>query len=192
MSSVFVKGAVGNLGTKVLIENRYDELAHYYNDGFLKKVMGDIESGLDPLLFMKKKVALLDDKSIVDSIDISKGGFLAALWKICEKNKCGIRYSIFKVPILQGTIEIANYFDINPYRLLTKDSKIFFVDDRDFNATDDKDIYEGLSYIGDTTDDNKRVRIDNDIESFLTKDYKDDIDKALPKYIKNYETYSNS
>lgn len=197
MALVYIKGFVGNLGTKILIENKYDELSKYFNAEFLKKILNDINGGVNPPLFMSGSSVSDSDietdaaNIIVDRENITRGGLLTALWKICDRNKCGLRYTLSKVPILQGTIEISNYFDLNPYRLLTNNSEILLVDD----SMEDDDINNNAAYgslIGHITKDKKRVRIDNDIESFLTKDYKDEIDRIILGFIKNYEKHSNS
>lgn len=194
MACVFIKGFVGNLGTKVLIENKYDELSKYFNVQFLEKVLNDISGGVNPPLFMGDSDKNYEDVGvkIIDREAVVRGGLYTALWKICDRNKCGLRYTLTKVPILQGTIEISNYFDLNPYRLLTSDAEILFVDEKDIEINERiKNNFYG-SFFGHTSSDKKRVRIDNDVESFLTKDYKDEIDKIIPGYIKNYEKYSNS
>lgn len=192
MALVYLKGFVGNLGTIILIENKYEELSKYFSAEFLRKILNDINGGVNPPLFIGD--SNIEDKAtnrIIDRENIARGGLLTALWKICDRNKCGLRYTLSKVPILQGTIEISNYFDLNPYRLLTDNSEILLVDD----SIEDDDINNNAAYgslIGHTTKDKKRVRIDNDIESFLTKDYKDEIDRIIPGFIKNYEKHSNS
>lgn len=195
MASVYIKGFVGNLGTKILIENKYDELSKYFNAYFLRKALNDINGGSNPPLFMSYDdlIDVETSKKIIDKESITKGGMLAALWRICDRNKCGLKYTLSNVPILQGTIEISNYFDINPYRLLTSDAEILLVDvDEEDNNEENTAYKKYASFIGYTTNEKRRVRIDNDIESFLTKDYKDEIDKVIPKFIKHYEKHSNS
>lgn len=193
MACVYVRGFVGNLGTKILIENKYDELSKYFNAQFLKKVLCDLNGGVNPPYFMGDRVEDSQDNKILDRESITRGGLLTALWKICDRNKCGLRYSLAKVPIFQGTIEISNYFDLNPYRLLTSDAEIIFIEETNEESDNKKLSVSPYGFlIGHTTGDKKRVRIDNEIESFLTKDYKDEIDKIIPGFIKNYEKHSNS
>lgn len=180
MYKVYIKGYVGNLGTKVLIEERHDELLNYFDASYLDKVLSDINGGAHPPLFIGDENAAIE---VIDREAIGKGGVLASLWKICDRNKCGIRYNLLAMPILQGTIEICNYFDLNPYRLLTDNSEILFVNCR---------ASEPMILVGETTSDKKRIRVDNDMESYLTKDFKDEIDKIIPNYTKNYEKRSNS
>ncbi len=175
MYYVYVEGFVGNLGTKVLVERKYEELSKYFNKTFLDCHLSEFSGGLNPPLFMEKNKV-----DMIDVIDIGKGGFLAALWIICERNNLGLEYDLSKVPITQYTIEITNYFDINPYRLLTKDARILITDDVIVDIKDELNI----KLIGHTTDDKKRIRIDNENKSFLTKDFKDEIDLIIPGFTK--------
>ena len=199
MYQVYVKGYVGNLGTKVLIENRFDELSKYFDKNYLLKLKDLVNGGVNPPLFIENE-SVIDKYDIVDREIIGKGGFLSSLWKICDRNKCGLKYSLLNVPILQGTIEICNFFDLNPYRLLTKDSEILFVNGEGEpqncrgelcepqNSTGE--LCEPFKLIGETTSGKKRIRVDNDIESYLTKDFKDEIDKIIKNYTKDYEKHS--
>lgn len=199
MIKLYVIGFVGNLGTKVLIEEKLDDLIRQFSKEFIVHVKNQIEEsliedGFNPSLIMQNsrdEHSKLVNHNILDVEEIGKGGVLTALWKICDRNKWGLKYSLRKIPILQGTIEIANYFDINPYRLLTRNSYIAAIADEQTNCSNE---YVGfrmgelqepqLAYVGDITNEKKRVRIDGEAEAFLTKDYKDEIDKILHNYTK--------
>lgn len=183
MIKLYVLGFVGNLGTKVLIDKKRDELVKHFNSEFILHVENELEQvlsedGVNPSLIMPKCMSELCEpgSSVVDIEQIGKGGILASLWKICDRNKWGLRYNLRQIPILQGTVEIANHFDINPYRLLTNNA--FLVACRG-------ELHESaIAYIGDITNEKKRIRIDGEAEAFLTKDYKDEIDKIIPNYTK--------
>lgn len=189
MNKVYVKGYVGNLGTKILIEKKIDELSKHFSKEYLhllnKNIDDTLKDGEIPSLSMLESI-------IVEREKITKGGVLTALWKICERNKWGLTYSLRNIPIMQGTIEIANYFDLNPYRLYTYNAEIIVMDES--NLTNDKMDYnsndvhqlmsESFAEIGEITNAKKRVRIDGEAEAFLTKDYKDEIDKIIPKFTK--------
>lgn len=54
-------------------------------------------------------------KNGIRMVNLSEGGFYAGLWKLAEKTHCGVDVDLKKIPILQETIEIANFFDIDPY-----------------------------------------------------------------------------
>ena len=149
MYNVYVKGFVGNLGTKVLIEEKKNELLKYFSNAYIEKVENDLRDGLSPSLFIEKEIK----NNIFDEEEISRGGFLASLWKICDRNKVGLKYDLSKVPIIQGTVEIANFFDINPYRLLTTNAEIMFIKN-DYEIIEDYHIKK----IGETNSTKQRIR----------------------------------
>lgn len=203
MIKLYVSGFVGNLGTKVLIEEKQEELVRQFNQEFITHIKNQIEEslskdGFNPSLIMSYRRGEVNEcrgehceLAVIDYEQIGKGGILTALWKLCDRNKWGLKYSLKKIPILQGTIEIANYFDLNPYRLLTDNAFIIaYRDECDCRGEhcEPKDctgeFHEPLYEIGDITNEKKRVRIDGEAEAFLTKDYKDEIDKVIPNYIK--------
>lgn len=196
MIKLYVSGFVGNLGTKVLIEEKQEELVRQFNQEFITHIKNQIEEslskdGFNPSLIMSYCEQIVGasftspycrgehcEPAVIDYEQIGKGGILTALWKLCDRNKWGLKYNLRKIPILQGTIEIANYFDLNPYRLLTNNA---FIIACEFVGGE---FHESLYEIGDITNEKKRVRIDGEAEAFLTKDYKDEINKVIPNYTK--------
>jgi hydrogenase maturation factor len=49
--------------------------------------------------------------------DLSQGGVFGALWEMAERAGTGLEVDLKKIPVKQETIEICEYFDINPYNL---------------------------------------------------------------------------
>ena len=48
---------------------------------------------------------------------LSQGGILGALWEAAEQAKVGLEVDLRRIPIRQETVEICEYFDVNPYYL---------------------------------------------------------------------------
>ena len=186
--NIFQIGKIGNLGTKHIIEEKYDELQKIFSKDFLNISIKKIDESLDSnhIKNIQNKI-FIKENDIIYYKKISKGGFLSTLYSICEdlkkedilKNKedrilksnvLGLNYFLLNTDILQSTIEISNFYDINPYRLYTDNAYIVF---------SNNECIEGFKYIGKTTNDKKRIRVDIDTNSFLTKDYKDEINKVL-------------
>lgn len=192
---LFQIGKIGNIGTKIIIEEKYKELQNYFSDTFINYSIEKINKTIDDdykNLFNDNN--FIKQNEIVSYIQIGKGGFLAALYRLCEdfkkidilkekenrvlkSNILGLNYYLLNTKILQCTIEISNFYNINPYRLYTDNAYIVF---------SNKNSIDGFNYIGETTNDKKRIRIDADSNSFLTKDYKDELNKILPNY-KDYK-----
>ena len=50
-------------------------------------------------------------------VSLAGGGILAGLWELCKKTGCGMEVDLPLIPVLQETIEITEYFGIDPYAL---------------------------------------------------------------------------
>jgi len=48
-------------------------------------------------------------------VDLTGQGILSALWEVAEAVNKGLEIDLRKIPIRQETVEICEYFDINPY-----------------------------------------------------------------------------
>jgi hydrogenase maturation factor len=49
--------------------------------------------------------------------DLSQGGVFGALWEMAERADVGLEVDLKKIPVRQETVEICEYFDVNPYEL---------------------------------------------------------------------------
>lgn len=204
---VYVDGFVGNKGTKLLIDEKKECLIKHFSKEYIDKVFVDCDKSIN-MNFEKHLKFNFDgfnpsfccnniecdnveyniNYEIIDNIKVEKGGVLASLWKVLEKNNFGIKYKLKDIPVLQGTIEICNFLDLNPYRLLTLNVNIYMI--KFINSFNDEneafsfiELYnmnnekQNGSFIGICNEGKKRVRIDCENESFLAKDYKDEINK---------------
>ena len=59
--------------------------------------------------------AVAETAAAVQMVSLSGGGVFAGLWELSKKTGCGLTIDLPLVPILQETIEITNYLEINPY-----------------------------------------------------------------------------
>ena len=50
--------------------------------------------------------------------DVTEGGIFGALWELGEKINLGLTVDQSKIPVQQETVEICEYFDLNPYMLI--------------------------------------------------------------------------
>lgn len=138
---------------------------------------------------------LIDKKEKLGIFDIGKGGPLTTLWIISEATNHGLIYKQKQIPIRQEIVEISDYYELNSYRLLTENSKIILVEndimfiniideilEKIFNLNyDRREAFKNryIKNIGALTTGNKKQRIDVEQKSFLTKDYKDEIEKII-------------
>ena len=57
--------------------------------------------------------------------DITEGGVFGAFWEMASGAGVGLEVDLKKIPIRQETVEICNYFGVNPYQIIQR-----FHDDR--------------------------------------------------------------
>lgn len=62
--------------------------------------------------------ALIGKKCEVSAMhDLSKGGIFQGLWQLVRDSSFGLEVDLKKIPILQETVEVCEYYHINPYEL---------------------------------------------------------------------------
>lgn len=108
-------GYAGLKGTSVLTSLFSDKLSGFFPDSFLNRIRAwDSEAPVDP----ERIERILDSCSAWT--EVSRGGILASLWKISEDSGTGLEADACLIPIRQETVEICEFFDLNPYRLLCR------------------------------------------------------------------------
>lgn len=58
----------------------------------------------------------------------AEGGVFGALWELAEYAECGLEINLRAIPILQETVEICEYFDVNPYQLRSEGCFLFLTE----------------------------------------------------------------
>lgn len=112
-TSLLVLGNIGLKGTKIMAYEGENKLSTRYNPDFIKKaaLLYDEADGSEDLL------KLLEDNPYKI---VSEGGIFRALWDISVEYKIGFDVDIFDIPVRQETIELSNYFDVNPYEMVSE------------------------------------------------------------------------
>lgn len=113
----------GMEGSCILAQERED-LQKVFPETLLHRMRS-----LGGLLSVKKEAVICAEEGAHYLTDLSEGGFYAALWRLSKKAQRGLRVDLKSVPVLQETIEIANYFDIDPYRMRSAGGLLAVMDD---------------------------------------------------------------
>lgn len=56
--------------------------------------------------------------------DVTEGGIFGALWEMGEASDVGLSVDIEKIPIKQETVEICDFYNIDPYCLISSGSML--------------------------------------------------------------------
>ena len=72
---------------------------------------------LEKFYSVYEEAAVAEMSDAICMNDCSDGGVFAALWQLADKNGVGLKVNLHDIPIRQETVEICEFFDINPYKL---------------------------------------------------------------------------
>ena len=111
-------------------------------------------------------------------LPLGEGGIFQGLWDLASMLDVGIEIHQDQILVKQQTIEVANYFSIDPYHLRSKGCYLFISEDgyRDVHELEKKGIPAAL--IGVATPDNDRVIISYGERRFLEKRYEDSLEQV--------------
>lgn len=109
--------------------------------------------------------------------DVSEGGIFRALWEVAESAGTGLTVDLKKIPVRQETIEVCEFFGLNPYELLSGGSLVMITDDGEglVQALEEQEIPARV--VGKITDSRDRVIINEDETRFLDRPKTDEIYK---------------
>ena len=114
-NAILMTGFAGEAGTEIIFEQKREELLGRFTPGFLAfERSGSRDS-------FGESIRILENCPGVSGITkLGEGGFYQGLWDFMRENGCGVFADLQKVPIRQETVEAAEFFGGNPYRLFSE------------------------------------------------------------------------
>lgn len=109
---IVMAGYAGCLGARLIAEGKYAELVKHFSESYID---GFLSYNDDVSIDAAAK--LMAENDVCCMHDVSWGGVYGALWQLGAAIKRGMRIDNCKLPIRQETVEICEYFNINPYLL---------------------------------------------------------------------------
>lgn len=171
---VVVTKWIGLLGTALLAREKKQELLTRYPATFI-----DGAILLEELMSVIPEAATAIKSGVCAMHDASRGGIFAALWELAQNAGVGLEIDLKKLPIRQETVEICNFYDINPYELVSAGSMVMTADNGyDLVRALEKEHIHAV-VVGKITDSNDRVVINEDERRFLEPSRGDGIYKVF-------------
>lgn len=176
---IVMTGFAGVCGCVALAYEEQDILQSRYPETFLKKAQSQEKLIVQIPNFRLagevdgKRVYSFSDKGIIAMFFLSAGGVFSGLWDLGEYAHVGVRAYLKQIPIKQETVEICNFFDVNPYQMHSKGCCLLLTENgyRLKLRLWKKGIFSEV--IGMTTKDNDRVVINGEEMRYLEKQYAD-------------------
>lgn len=113
--------------------------------------------------------------------DLSQGGVFGALWEFCEGASVGMEVDLRKIPIRQETVEICEFFGLNPYALRSGGSLLIAAEDGAALKAELQRQGIAVEIIGRTTDSNDRVFRNGSELRYLDKPAQDELIAFMEK-----------
>ena len=161
-------------GTAMLAADKKEALTTRYPVPFI-----ECAEGFKALLQVKKEADIAIASGAGAIHDVSSGGIYAALWEMAAKAGCGLEVDLRKIPVRQETIEVCEFFEINPYELASCGALLVAAPDGE--ALVEKLEEEGIPavVVGSLKEGNDKVIINGDERRFLESPQADEIHKVL-------------
>lgn len=165
---------IGLEGTSILAKEREESLLKQF-----PRHLVDEAKDYEKMMSVIPEAAIAVKSNVSAMHDITEGGVFGALWEMAESAGVGLTVDLKKLPIKQTTVEICNYFDINPYELMSSGSMLIAVDNGyDLVRKLEREHIHG-TVVGKITDSNDRIVINGEETRFLEPPKTDELYKAL-------------
>lgn len=153
---------IGLEGTYLLAKERREELKKRYPESMI-----DSAEEFEKFLSVIPEAATAVKSGVSAMHDISEGGVFSALWQLAESSGVGLEIDMKKIPVKQETIEICEFFGLNPYYFVSGGALLIVTDNGHDLVNELAKCEIFATVIGKTTDSNDRVVMNDYEKRFL-------------------------
>lgn len=115
---------IGLEATAILAVEREEELQSRFSSEFLRTAQS---FGQYISVVAEARTARIFGVSAMH--DITEGGIFGALWEMAEGSGVGLTVDLKAIPIRQETVEICEYFGVNPYQIMSSGAMLIAAED---------------------------------------------------------------
>lgn len=120
---ILVTKWIGIEGTSIIAKEKEKELLERFSQAFV-----DTAKGFDQYLSVLPDSRIAVEHGASAMHDVTEGGIYGALWEVAEASGIGLEIDLKAIPIRQETIEICEYFELNPYYLISSGCMLMAAD----------------------------------------------------------------
>lgn len=161
-------------GTMILAKEREKELL----ERFPKKMIEEAKK-MEKYLSVVPEAAAAVKSGVNAMHDVTEGGIFGALWEMAEASGVGLEIDLKKIPVRQESIEICEYFGINPYELISSGSMLMAASDGDMLVRNLEKEGIPAAVVGKAMEGNDRILINDGEVRFLEPPKTDELYKVL-------------
>lgn len=157
-----VAGTVGREGAAMLAAEYAKRLEERYAPSYIEAAKHLFDDGS-----MTVVADILQEKEVISVHDVREGGIFAALWEMAAVANVGLSIDLKNIPIKQHTIEVCEYFNLNPYMLRSGGTLLLACTNGARVVEQLKNVGVEAAVIGQTTSGNDRLIRYDDEARFL-------------------------
>ncbi len=165
---------VGLEGTSILAKEKEGELLGRYPKWLVEEA-----KGFGRYLSVLPEAAVAAEAGASAMHDVTEGGIFGALWELAESSGIGLAVDLKDIPVRQETIEICEFFQINPYGLISSGCMLIALPDGNRLVRELEKHGIHAVVIGKATAGNDRVVHNGEERRFLTPPSPDELYKVL-------------
>lgn len=167
-------GWAGLEGMLRIIGEKEAELRERFTPAFIGQM-----KAYDSELCGLSKIAVADAMGVSVIRQVSRGGILASLWNLAKDTELGLNLDLKKIAVRQETIEVCEYFRLNPYQLASGGSFLMLAENGEAlaDALNQKGIQAAV--IGQLTDSNDKVIHNGEDMRYIDRPAPDELMKVF-------------
>lgn len=170
---ILVTKWIGIEGTSIIAKEQEERLRERFSVPFIEGA-----KGLDCFLSVLPEAEIAVRCGVCAMHDVTEGGIFGALWEMAEASGVGLEIDVKKIPIRQETVEVCEFFGINPYQLISSGCMLMAAEN---GMTLQRELEKAgicASIIGKATEGNDRVLLNEDERRFLEPPKTDELYKV--------------
>lgn len=171
---ILVTKWIGLEGSSILAKEKEQELSARFSLSLIKKAQD-----FDQYLSVLPESALAVQFGVCAMHDVTEGGIFGALWELAESSGVGLEIDLKKIPVKQETIEICEFFGINPYELISSGCMLMAAPDGNTLVRELEKNGINAVVIGKAVDGNDRVLLNEEERRFLEPPKTDELYKVV-------------
>lgn len=161
-------------GTAIIASEKEADLKIHYNYEFI-----DRAKALKQYISVVPESKIAHEHGVVLMHDATEGGLFGALWELAANARKGVEVILENIPIKQETVEICEFYDLNPYKLISSGSMLMIAENGRLLVEELLENGIQATIIGKVTDGNDRIVIQEETRRSLEPAKSDELYKVI-------------
>ncbi|MDI9510228.1 MAG: hydrogenase maturation factor [Clostridiales bacterium] len=161
-------------GTAILAKSMEADLLSRYSAEFINQAKNLID-----YISVVPESKIARELGVSSMHDVTEGGIFGALWEIAAASRVGLEVYLQKIQLKQETVEICEFFDLNPYMLISSGCMLIVTDKANLLVERLKEQGIASAVIGRITEGNDRIVINGDERRYLEPAKSDELYKLM-------------